>query len=104
MAAMTTLSIKYLLGAKLEISLAKPPSDKKRKEEMLKREQGMMQVMTESVAWPPSGPVHGGAMMGGEQGQSGWGGGEGQWHGQGGIADHGRGDLEGKEVVRDNNR
>ena len=66
MAAMTTLSIKYLLGAKLEISLEKPPSDK-RKEEMLKREQGMMQVMTESVAWPPSGPVHGGAMMGGEQ-------------------------------------
>ena len=103
MAAMTTLSNKYLLGANLEISLEKPPSDK-RKEEMLKREQGMMQVMTESVAWPPSGPVHGGAMMGGEQGQSGWGGGEGQWHGQGGIADHGRGDLEGKEVVRDNNR
>ena len=46
----------------------------------------MMQVMTESVAWPPAGPVHGGAMTGGKQGQWGWGGGEGQWHGQGGVA------------------
>ena len=57
---MTALNTEYLLGAKLEISLAKPPSYKKRKEEMLRRrEQRMMQVTTESVAWPPAGPVHG---------------------------------------------
>ena len=31
MAAMTALNTEYLLGAKLEISLAKPPSYKKRK-------------------------------------------------------------------------
>ena len=35
-------------GAKMEISLAKPPSDKKKKEDMLrKREQRMMQAMAE---------------------------------------------------------
>ena len=38
------------------------------------------------MAWPPGGPVHGGAMTGDEQRQWGWGGGEGQWHGQGGVA------------------
>ena len=44
----------YLLGAKLEISLAKPHSYKKTKEEMLRSGQRMMQVTTESVAWPGS--------------------------------------------------
>ena len=35
-------------GSPLEISLAKPPSDKKKKEDMLrKREQRMMQAMAE---------------------------------------------------------
>ena len=85
-AAMTALNLEYLLGAKLEISLAKPPSDKTKKEEMLRRrEQRMMQAMTEGVAWPPAGSVHyGGAMRGGGHGQWGWGGGEGQWEdGQG---------------------
>jgi hypothetical protein len=34
-------------GSELEISLAKPPSDKKKKEDMLrKREQRMMRAMT----------------------------------------------------------
>ena len=60
MAAMTALNTEYLLGAKLEISLAKPPSYIKRKEEMLRRrEQRMMQVTTESVALSTRGPVHG---------------------------------------------
>ena len=70
-AAMSDLNLEYLFGAKLEISLAKPPSDKKRKEDMLRRrEQRMMEAMTESVTWPPRS------------------GGQGQWlgHGQGGVA------------------
>ena len=91
LAAMTALNLEYLLGAKLEISLAKPPSDKKKKEEMLRRrEQRMMQAMTECVAWPPAGSVHGGEVRGGGHGQCGWGGGEGQWQdGQGGVAGEG---------------
>ena len=44
---MTALNTEYLLGAKLDISLANPPSYKKRKEEMLRRrKQRMMQVTT----------------------------------------------------------
>ncbi|QQP31549.1 Heterogeneous nuclear ribonucleoprotein Rlike, partial [Caligus rogercresseyi] len=44
--AMEDLSGKVLGGAKIEISLAKPPFDKKKKEEMLrKREQRMMKSM-----------------------------------------------------------
>ena len=64
-AAMTALNLEYLLGAKLEISLAKPPSDKKKEEILRGREQRMMQSMTESAAWPPAGSVHGGAIRGG---------------------------------------
>ncbi len=46
MAAMKELNGKDLCGANLEISLAKPPSDKKKKEEMLrKREARMMKTM-----------------------------------------------------------
>jgi heterogeneous nuclear ribonucleoprotein R len=45
-AAMQELNGKDLQGAFLEISLAKPPSDKKKKEEMLrKREARMMKTM-----------------------------------------------------------
>jgi heterogeneous nuclear ribonucleoprotein R len=45
--AMRALHRKDLLGADLEISLAKPPSDKKKKEEMLrKREQRVMRSIT----------------------------------------------------------
>eukprot|EP00096_Caligus_rogercresseyi_P005861 TRINITY_DN2190_c0_g1_i2.p1 TRINITY_DN2190_c0_g1~~TRINITY_DN2190_c0_g1_i2.p1 ORF type:complete len:686 (-),score=223.14 TRINITY_DN2190_c0_g1_i2:1217-3274(-) len=50
--AMEDLSGKVLGGAKIEISLAKPPFDKKKKEEMLrKREQRMMKSM--AVSYPP---------------------------------------------------
>jgi len=52
--AMKELSGKDLGGAGLEISLAKPPSDKKKKEDMLrKREQRMMQAMAESMPFSP---------------------------------------------------
>ena len=44
--AMNALNHTDLLGANLEISLAKPPSDKKKKEEMLrKREARMMRAI-----------------------------------------------------------
>merc|ERR1712025_502323 len=44
--AMNALNHNDLLGADLEISLAKPPSDKKKKQEMLrKREQRMMRAI-----------------------------------------------------------
>ena len=44
--AMNALNHNDLLGANLEISLAKPPSDKKKKEEMLrKREARMMRAI-----------------------------------------------------------
>lgn len=47
-AAMMKLNGSQLGGAGLEISLAKPPSDKKKKEDMLrKREHRMMQAMAE---------------------------------------------------------
>uniref|UniRef100_A0A0K2UKG4 Heterogeneous nuclear ribonucleoprotein Rlike [Musca domestica] n=1 Tax=Lepeophtheirus salmonis TaxID=72036 RepID=A0A0K2UKG4_LEPSM len=50
--AMEELGGKVLGGAKIEISLAKPPFDKKKKEEMLrKREQRMMKSM--AVSFPP---------------------------------------------------
>ena len=40
--------LEYLLGENVEMSLAKPPSDKKKKEEMLRnREQGMMPGISE---------------------------------------------------------
>ena len=46
--AMRALDCQEWGGAKMEISLAKPPSDKKKKEDMLrKREQRMMQAMAE---------------------------------------------------------
>lgn len=46
-AAMEALNHKDLNGSALEISLAKPPSDKKKKEDMLrKREQRMMRTMS----------------------------------------------------------
>ena len=45
---MRALNSQEWAGTKLEISLAKPPSDKKKKEDMLrKREQRMMQAMAE---------------------------------------------------------
>merc|ERR1719392_119480 len=55
--AMKALNYQDYGGTKLEISLAKPPSDKKKKEEMLrKREQRMMQAMAESMSFPPFPP------------------------------------------------
>ena len=46
--AMEQLNGSDLCGAELEISLAKPPSDKKKKEDMLrKREQRMMRAMSQ---------------------------------------------------------
>lgn len=43
---MQELDGKELGGARLEVSLAKPPSDKKKKEEILRaRERRMMQMM-----------------------------------------------------------
>jgi len=55
--AMDKLNSEDMCGAKLEVSLAKPPSDKKKKEEMLrKREQRMMQAMAESMSFPPFPP------------------------------------------------
>ena len=51
-AAMQKLNGSQLGGAGLEISLAKPPSDKKKKEDMLrKREHRMMQAMAERYAF-----------------------------------------------------
>lgn len=45
--AMAALNHQELNGSPLEISLAKPPSDKKKKEDMLrKREQRMMRAMS----------------------------------------------------------
>ena len=48
MIAMSALNNQEFFGAKLEISLSKPPSDKNKKEEMLRnREKRMIQTMTE---------------------------------------------------------
>ena len=45
---MSALNNQEFFGAKLEISLSKPPSDKNKKEEMLRnREKRMIQTMTE---------------------------------------------------------
>eukprot|EP00095_Tigriopus_kingsejongensis_P001832 maker-scaffold10_size831480-snap-gene-5.12 protein:Tk01832 transcript:maker-scaffold10_size831480-snap-gene-5.12-mRNA-1 annotation:"GH17270" len=58
-AALEQLNGSDLCGAYLEISLAKPPSDKKKKEDMLrKREQRMMKNMAHSMALPPFPPFH----------------------------------------------
>lgn len=52
--AMEALNGTDLCGSDLQISLAKPPSDKKKKEEMLrKREQRMMRAMSQNIALPP---------------------------------------------------
>merc|ERR1712018_642393 len=60
--AMAALNHQPLNGSPLEISLAKPPSDKKKKEEMLrKREQRMMRAMSHSMALPPFPPFPGAA-------------------------------------------
>lgn len=54
LAAMNQLNRQNVGGSELEISLAKPPSDKKKKEDMLrKREQRMMRAMSHSLAMPP---------------------------------------------------
>jgi len=89
-AAMEKLNGTELGGAGLEISLAKPPSDKKKKEDMLrKREQRMMQAMADSLPhygpFPafPYGPMHGLFM----------GGGGGGGRGRGGRGGMGRGDF-----------
>ena len=51
--AMNSLNMQELFGSKMEISLAKPPSDKRNKEIILrKREQRMMQMMAETVIFP----------------------------------------------------
>jgi len=51
--AMNSLNMQELFGSKMEISLAKPPSDKRNKENILrKREQRMMQMMAETVIFP----------------------------------------------------
>jgi len=60
--AMNDLDKQDLFGIKMEISLAKPPSDKRNKENILrKREQRMMQTMVDRMAYPtsPSFPVYG---------------------------------------------
>jgi len=60
--AMNDLDKQELFGIKMEISLAKPPSDKRNKENILrKREQRMMQTMVERMTYPtsPSFPVYG---------------------------------------------
>ena len=45
---MSAINNQEYFGAKLEISLSKPPSDKNKKQEMLRnREQRMIQTMTE---------------------------------------------------------
>ena len=47
---MRALNSQEWAGTRLEVSLAKPPSDKKKKEDMLrKREQRMMEAMAESM-------------------------------------------------------
>jgi len=105
--AMKELSGKDLGGAGLEISLAKPPSDKKKKEDMLrKREARMMQAMADSMPFSPFpafpyGPMPGlflGRGRGGGGGGRGGAGGGGagghpprqgdySWHNWGGWAD-----------------
>ena len=53
MEAMNSLNKQELFGTNVEISLAKPPSDKRNKEYILrKREQRMMQMMAETMIYP----------------------------------------------------
>jgi len=60
--AMAALNHQELNGSPLEISLAKPPSDKKKKEDMLrKREQRMMRAMSHGLTLPPFPPFPGAA-------------------------------------------
>ena len=47
--AMKALSQKDMVGAKLDISLAKPPSDKEKKDMLRRREQRMMEAMTKDT-------------------------------------------------------
>ena len=49
MGAMKALSQKDMAGAKLDISLAKPPSDKEKKDMLRRREQRMMEAMAECM-------------------------------------------------------
>ena len=49
MGAMKALSQKDMVGAKLDISLAKPPSDKEKKDMLRRREQRMMEAMAECM-------------------------------------------------------
>lgn len=97
-AAMQALNGTDLNGSELEISLAKPPSDKKKKEDMLrKREQRMMRAISHNLTLPPfpfagafPGPMGGpaaaalfrGAVPGGQGGPGGRGGAGGNpgWH------------------------
>ncbi|GBP77683.1 Heterogeneous nuclear ribonucleoprotein Q [Eumeta japonica] len=68
--AMQELDGKELGGARLEVSLAKPPSDKKKKEEILRaRERRMMQMLhgRGGLDWCSCAPTHaaaGGVMRG----------------------------------------
>jgi len=97
--AMQALNGQDLCGSDLQISLAKPPSDKKKKEEILrKREQRMMRAMSQNIALPPFpfagayGPLPAAAAAavmfrgpgaGGSGGQGGRGGGQGGMRGGG---------------------
>lgn len=94
--AMQKLNGSDLGGAALEISLAKPPSDKKKKEDMLrKREHRMMQAMAESMAFSPFAAFPGYGPMPGVYlpTRGGGGGGGGGGRGRGGMHHVGRGDY-----------
>ncbi|TRY77284.1 hypothetical protein TCAL_10197 [Tigriopus californicus] len=87
-AALKELHGSDLAGAQLEISLAKPPSDKKKKEDMLrKRDQRMMKNIAHTMTLPPFPPFHNpyGPMGGPPVGIYGRGGGRGGHHMGNGI-------------------
>lgn len=64
--AMNELNGKEVSGVPIEISLAKPPSDKKKKEEMLRaREKRMMAMLQARGQLPPQGIASGRGMRGG---------------------------------------
>ena len=68
---MLAINCQEWAGTRLEVSLAKPPSDKKKKEDMLrKREQRMMQAMAKSMTRTESMEFSSGP-------RGGWGGGHG---------------------------
>lgn len=71
---MRELNGRMMNGSAIEVSLAKPPSDKKKKEEMLRaRERRMMQIMQVRGGCSPSHP----SMLGNSMAMRGVGGGPG---------------------------